>query len=117
MTYLTLNQIKHHLNLDYDEPSSYSYSYINTFDYDDDYLTSLGDVAEMIVQKHLECDLSTLAADNGGTLPAPVVHAMLLFVGNLYMNRESVSVTAMHQIPMAFEYLIGLYKNYDGFKG
>ena len=105
MTYLTLPQIKKHLNID------------SSFVDDDSYLTSLGDVAETIVSKHVQYDLADLAASNGGTLPAPVTHACLLYIGNLYMNRESVSVANLYNIPFAYEYLLGLYKNYKDFKG
>ena len=105
MTYLTLAQIKKHLNIDAD------------FTDDDVYITSLGDVAEQIVSKHVQYNLSQLAQDNGGTLPAPIVHACLLFIGNLYMNRESVSAVSLNNIPFSYEYLIGLYKNYTNFKG
>lgn len=105
MTYLNLQQIKKHLNID------------STFTDDDSYITSLGDVAEAIVSKHVQYDLAELADNNGGSLPAPIVHAMLLFIGNLYMNRESVSVAKLNNIPFSYEYLIGLYKNYNEFKG
>ena len=105
MTFLTLDKLKKHLNID------------ATFTADDEYITSLGDVAEAIVSNHLGFDLSELAENNGGSLPAPIVHAMFLFVGNLYMNRESVSVANFSNIPFSYEYLIGLYKNYNDFKG
>jgi len=105
MTYLNLNTIKKHLNLDDD------------FTEDDAYITSLADVAEAIVSKHVEYDLSQLAEENGGVLPPPILHACLLFIGNLYMNRESVSAVSLHNIPMSYEYLIGLYKNYTNFQG
>lgn len=105
MTYLTLSNIKKHLNID------------SSFIDDDTYITSLGDVAEQIVSKHVQYDLADLATSNGGNLPAPITQAMLLFIGNLYMNRESVSVTNMSDIPFSYEYLIGLYKNYNNFKG
>ncbi len=105
MTYLNLQQIKKHLNIDSD------------FTDDDIYITSLGDVAEAIVSKHVQYDLADLAKNNGGSLPAPIVHAMLLIIGNFYMNRESVSVANLSNIPFSYEYLIGLYKNYSDFKG
>lgn len=101
MTYLTLAQIKKHLNID------------STFTDDDDYLTSLGDVAEQIVSKHVQYNLSELAESNGGTLPAPITHACLLLIGNFYMNRESVAAISISKIPMSYEYLLGLYKNYS----
>lgn len=101
MTYLTLATIKKHLNID------------ANFTDDDTYLTSLGDVAEQIVSKHVQYNLAELAEDNGGSLPAPIVHACLLMIGNFYMNRESVAAVSMSKIPMSYEYLLGLYKNYS----
>ena len=101
MTYLTLATIKKHLNID------------SSFTDDDTYLTSLGDVAEQIVSKHVQYNLAELAASNGGSLPAPIAHACLLLIGNFYMNRESVAAVSMSKIPMSYEYLLGLYKNYS----
>ena len=47
-----------------------------------------------------------------GDLPLPLRQAMLLILGHFYMNRESVSVTQMTQIPYGFEFLIAPYKHY-----
>lgn len=105
MSYLTLEQIKKHLNIDSD------------FTEDDTYITSLGDVAEAIVSKHVQYKFSDLAQNNGGVLPPPIVHACLLLIGNLYMNRESVSAANLNNIPFSYEYLLGLYKNYTNFQG
>ena len=101
MNYLNLAQIKKHLNIDAE------------FTDDDLYLESLCDVAEQMVSRHLENDLSNLEKD--GQLPAPIIHACLLLVGNLYMNRESVSNINMVKIPNAYEYLLATYKNRTNF--
>lgn len=102
MTYLTLEDLKKHLNID------------ATFTGDDDYISSLGEVAEQMVEQHLEKPLAELA--NGGSLPAPIIHAMKLLVGTLYMARETVAFGQAYQIPMsyvtAYDYLIDPYKNY-----
>lgn len=59
--FLTLEQIKKHLNID------------DYFKDDDEYLLFLEDVAEKTVQRHIDSNLSVLAEDNGGALPAPLI--------------------------------------------
>lgn len=98
--YTTLEMIKKHLNVDAD------------FTDDDAYIQYLYEVAEATVQVHLCVALEDLE-DSNGKIPAPVVHAMMLFIGDMYNSREGnaygVSVT---QVPFSYEYLISLYKNY-----
>lgn len=101
MNYLTLSQIKQHLNLD------------ASFGADDQYLTDLGNVAELSVEKHIDYPLSAIVDSSTGKLPMPIIHAMLLLVGSLYMNRESVSFGAAVPVPHSYDYLISLYQNYD----
>lgn len=105
MNTLTLNLIKQHLNIDQD------------FTADDEYLTSLGDVAEEIVLKHLDYnDINEIVVKYSG-FPVPIRHAMLLLVGNMYMNRESVSTVSMISIPHSYEYLLAMYKNRENYQG
>lgn len=100
MTYLTLERIKKHLNID---------SYYTD---DDDYLVSLADVVEMVVEKHIDNSLVTLQTE-GGELPPPLVQAMLLLLGNYYNSRESVSTLSHTEIPLSYNYLLDLFKNYN----
>lgn len=102
MEYLNLDIIKKQLNID------------NYFTDDDEYLFHLGNVAEQMVAHHIENDLSNIAID--GELPAPVMQACLLLVGNLYMNRESVTNVNYTKIPLSYEYLLATYKNYKNSK-
>ena len=105
--YITLNDIKKHLNID------------ETFTDDDAYLASLVEVAAEVVAKHIDCNLDDLCdLDEDGkvdetTLPSPLIHAMKLFVGNMYANRESISYASAQSIPNSYDYLLSLYKNYD----
>lgn len=101
MEYLQLNQIKKHINVD------------SVFTDDDEYITSLGDVAEAMVARHIDRNLADIAID--GHLPAPIQHACLLFIGNMYMNRESVSNVTMMDIPKSYDYLLATYKNRSNF--
>lgn len=98
--YTTLAMLKRHLNIDQE------------FNDDNDYILWLYEVAEATVQVNLCVNLEDLEDDNHN-IPAPVVHAMMLFIGDMYNSREGnaygVSVT---QIPFSYDYLISLYKNY-----
>lgn len=100
MRFLNLDQIKRHLNID------------DFYHDDDQYLVDLGEVAELSVERHLANSLNKLAENNGGELPKPIIHAMLLMVGTFYQNRESVSFASASKIPLAYEYLIALYQYY-----
>lgn len=98
--YLNIEEIKKHLNID------------SAFTEDDNYLLSLADVAEKTVEKHINQRLCEVVAENG-ELPSPLRHAMLFFVGNLYLSRESVTYGSATEIPLTFNYLLDLYKNYN----
>lgn len=104
MNYLELDKVKKHLNVDLD------------FTDDDEYISSLCDVAESIVEKHLDNDLENVIAFSGGELPAPIIHAMYLLIGNFYMNRESVAFASSSDIPLSYEYLLAPFHNYTNSK-
>ena len=98
--YLELSQVKKHILVD------------ATFTDDDNYIQSLMDVAEASVSKHIDCPLACIEQEDG-TLPPPVVHAMLLMVGNLYANREPVAVgVSVAELPLSYNYLVNLYRKY-----
>ena len=97
--YISLEQIKRHLNIDED--------YID----DDIYLTDLIDVSEDAVKQHLNiASLDDIAV--GGGLPPSVIHSIILMAGNLYANREPVSYTNTYTVPYSYEYLLSSYKQY-----
>lgn len=97
--YIDLDTAKKHLNLE----SGYTD--------DDNYITGLIDVAESAVRVHVNEDFDTLAENNGGCLPAPILQAMLLMIGNLYQNREMLG-TRPEELPFNYQYLIDLFRNY-----
>lgn len=97
--YLNLDTIKKHLNID------------TSFTDDDEYLTTLGEVAEELVESHVDCSLYDLASEDG-VLPKSLMHAMLLLVGNLYNNREAATFSTMTEVPLAYQYIIDKYVNY-----
>lgn len=100
MTYLTLEMIKKHLNLDDD------------FTDDDDYLKILGDVAETVIERHIDTPFEVILFKNMGEFPTPLKQACLLLVGTYYENRENISYTNTNEIPYSVSYLISLYQNY-----
>lgn len=96
MNYLTLDDIKKQIVMDVD------------YEDEDDYLTSLGDTAEQLVETHIDRNLADVVAFNGGELPAPLKHAMKMIVEYLYDNRGS----ADNVIPEAYFYMLRMYQNY-----
>lgn len=99
MNYLTLQDIKQHLRLE------------DTWHDEDETLVSIGEAAEAAVIKHIDSPIESLLEK--GELPAPLKQAMLLLVGNFYDNRNSVSYTSVTELPLAYNYLLALYQNYD----
>lgn len=97
--YITLDQAKKHLNIEPD------------FTEDDSYIEGLISVAEEAVRVHVNEDYDTLAEDNGGDLPTPLVQAMYLMIGNMYQNREPLGKKDQ-ALPFNYQYLIDLYRNY-----
>lgn len=102
--YLNLYQVKKHLNIDEDYTD------------DDEYLVDLINVSEAVVSKHIDDNLNEVAEANGGELPSPLVHAMLLLIADLYQNRETVAYTTINELPLSYKYLLSLYKNYNSKK-
>lgn len=99
--YVALDKIKKHLNIDTD--------YLE----DDTYLMALSEVAEVVVERHIGYKFTDLAEKNEGSLPAPLEHAMLLFIGTMYANRESVTFGSANELPLAYNYILQLFENYD----
>lgn len=96
--YLDLSTIKQHLIIDHND--------------DDRYLCDLETVAEDAVRRDLNLYSLKDIEDCTGMLPASVLHAMLLLIGSMYSNRESVTYGTPHEVPLAYSYLISLYRNY-----
>lgn len=96
--YLSIGDVKRHLIIDHNE--------------DDLYLADLITVAEDAVRRDLNLYSLTEIEDCSGQLPASVIQAMLLLIGTLYANRESVSYGNPVPVPHAYEYLLALARNY-----
>ena len=99
--YTTLQMIKRHLCID------------QSFTEDDEYLLYLYEVAEAVVQVHLCANLEDYE-DDEHNIPAGIIHAMLLYIGDLYNSREGNAYgVSVQQVPFGYEYLISLYKNFS----
>lgn len=99
MTYLNLELIKNHLNL-------------QNFSDDDTYLQHLGSAVEFVVERDIDKKLTTIAQENGGELPPSLLHAMLLLLGTYYANRENVSYASCVEVPKTYQYICDLYRSY-----
>lgn len=97
MRYVTVEDIKKHLYID--------------FEADDYIIADYIDASQEIIEKYLNVKLPDLMIDE--KLPYPVLQAIKIMVGNLYNNREGVSFNAVpYKVPFSFEYLLQPYKNY-----
>lgn len=96
--YLSLADVKRHLIIDHCD--------------DDKYLADLITVAEDAVKTDLNLDSLCEIEDETGMLPASVLQAMLLLIGTLYANRESVTYGTPHTVPHSYEYLLDLNRQY-----
>lgn len=94
--YVNLAQLKKQCNVDVSD--------------DDEYMTSLIDVAEAAVENDIQQPLSGLAVED--KLPAPLMHAILLVAANLYNNREPVAFANPQSVPYTLQYLIKPYIKY-----
>lgn len=99
MTYLNLELIKNHLNL-------------QNFSDDDKYLQHLGSAVEFVVERDIDKKLTTIAQENGGELPPSLLHAMLLLLGTYYANRENISYASCVEVPKTYQYICDLYRCY-----
>ena len=99
MTYLNLELIKNHLNL-------------QNFSDDDKYLQHLGSAVEFVVERDIDKKLSKIAEENGGEFPPSLLHAMLLLLGTYYANRENVSYASCIEVPKTYQYICDLYRCY-----
>lgn len=93
--YIDAEDIKKHLNIDYDE--------------DDGYLTKLVEAAESAIERFIQQPLEKLE-DESGDIPAALKHAVRLMVGGFYANREPVAFATATEIPFGLMFLIMQYR-------
>lgn len=99
MEYITLDEVKKHLNINLE------------FTDDDAYLSSLILAAQEVVSKYIDYPLTQLE-DANGAIPMSLKFAMMLWIGTIYSVRESVSSMSMTAVPHSLELLCDLYRDY-----
>ena len=103
--YLTIDDMKKHLNVDHDE--------------DDAYILELMKVAEDAVATWLNRPLSDFVDphEDGvcphGVLKPSIVHAIRLLVGSWYASRESVTFGSASELPHGVAFLLLPLKNFN----
>ena len=88
--YVSVEEIKRHLNIDYEE--------------DDLYLQDLIEAAEDAIERFIQQPLKDIEVD--GLLPASLKHAVRLMVGGFYANREPAAFAAVNEIPYNLHFLL-----------
>lgn len=96
--FVTLDLLKKHLNID------------EEYTGEDDYLMMLSGSAEEFIGKYIDRDLEEVCEENGGDLPLPILHAILILTANHYANRESIAFTSVSVIPFSMEVLLDPYR-------
>lgn len=102
--YLTIEELKKHLNVDHSE--------------DDAYIKELIEVAEDSVSEYLQAPLSEFCESHAdGKCPHEVLkpsirHAIRLLVGTWYANRESVTFGNAQSLPHSVSYLLTPLRKY-----
>ena len=99
--FLSVEKCKKHLNIDLD------------FTEDDNYITSLIEVAENVVERHIGYKLIDKVEANDGCLPKGLEHAMLLLIGHFYNTREAVTFGSSTELPLGYNYLLDLLTNIE----
>lgn len=77
---------------------------------DDTYLQHLLNAAEESVIKATNRTEDELKAIGGGSVPTPIVQAIMMVAAHWYNQRESVSTAQMHQVPDSLSALIKPYR-------
>ena len=88
--YVTLEELKQHLNVD--------------FDTDDTYISSLIEPVQLLIEAYLNNPLDTYVED--GKIDRRIWHAIRIYAANYYANRESVTFATPQVIPGHVELLL-----------
>lgn len=96
-TYVTLDELKQHLNVD--------------FDHDDIYITSLIEPVQLLIEAYLNRPLVDLV-DSEGKIDRRIWHAIRIIVANYYANREDITYAQASIIPNHITLLIQPLKKY-----
>lgn len=94
--YVTLEELKQHLNVD--------------FDTDDAYITGLIEPVQLLIESYLNNPLDTYVKD--AKIDRRIWHAIRILIANYYANRESVIFATPQVIPGHIELLLQPLKRY-----
>ncbi|MGR4839115.1 MULTISPECIES: head-tail connector protein [Bacteroides] len=94
--YVSVEALKAHLNVDYDN--------------DDDYLESLSATAQASIEKYIQRPLSD--CEKGGELNPMLIHAIKILAGGFYANREPVAYANAQPLPYTLDYLVRPFIKY-----
>lgn len=94
--YVTLEELKQHLNVD--------------FDTDDTYITELIEPVQLAIEAYLNAPLEGFAKE--GKIDRRIWHAIRILIANYYANRESVTFDTPQVIPGHVELLLQPLKRY-----
>ncbi len=94
MSYITLEEAKAHVVCEHDE--------------DDALILSLIEVAERSVADMINQPLADVM--EGGKLPPPLVHAMKIILGNLYLHREGTVQGRVASVQFTLSHLVLPYR-------
>ncbi len=94
--YVTLEELRQHLNVD--------------FDHDDAYISGLIEPVQLAIEAYLNRPLTELVKD--GKIDRRIWHAIRILVANYYANREDITFAAANVIPGHIALLLQPLKKY-----
>lgn len=94
--YVTLEELKQHLNVD--------------FDMDDVYIAGLIEPVQLLIEAYLNNPLDAYVKDD--KIDRRIWHAIRILIANYYANRESVAFATPQVIPGHVELLLQPLKKY-----
>lgn len=101
MQILDIERVKRHLNIPFEITE------------DDMYIKDLIAVSQEVTETYLDRSLEDISEENGGQIPEPILHAILLEIGTLYLNREATAAVNISEVPMTYKFLLSRYKKYS----
>lgn len=92
--YVTLEDIKRHLNVDFND--------------DDTLITSMMEAAEVSIEQSINTPLADIAEE--GVLPKDLVHAIRIMTSVFYEYREGFTHGKIMQVPFTLAHLLTPYR-------
>ncbi len=97
MEYVSLQELKQHLNVDFSD--------------DDKYIKSLIEPVQLLIESYLNRPLTDFVQYK--KIDRRIWHAIRIYVANLYANRESITFGTPHEIPGHISLLLQPLKLYQ----